>query len=703
MTTGQTHDEARANRLIREKSPYLLQHAHNPVDWYPWGPEAFEAARKEDKPVFLSIGYSTCHWCHVMERESFEDPEVAALMNDAFISIKVDREERPDLDSIYMTAAQLLSGGGGWPLTIILTPDQRPFYAATYLPKETRFERVGMMDLIPRVKELWRVSRAKIAGVTGQVMAALDRPASDCGGEAPGEATLTAAYDQLASMYDPVNGGFGRAPKFPTPHNLTFLLRYWKRTGDARALEMAESALQAMRRGGIWDHAGFGFHRYSTDERWLVPHFEKMLYDQALLAIAYTDAWLATGDDDYTRTARQIFTYVLRDMTSPEGAFYSAEDADSEGVEGKFYVWTEAGIREVLAPEDADLLIKAMAVSAAGNAGEGHGLPTGANILHLPRPLGEIAAGLKMRAGELETRLDESLPGLYAARAFRVRPDRDDKVLADWNGLMISALARAASALDEPAYAEAAAKAASFVLDNMTDGRGRLFHRFRDGEAAVPAFLDDYAFMVRGMLDLYEAMFDPLYLKTAIELNRMMIEHFHDSNGGGFFQAADDGERTIARHKDAYDGAVPSGNSMAMMNLLRIGRLAADPEMERMAEGVIRAFYCMVRKAPAGFTELLSAFDFALGPSAEVVIAGDAASPDTIAMIKALRRTYAPNKVLLLKTADPEPADGLMPEFVRPMEQRGGKATAYVCRNYNCAEPVTDPARMVLMLKTPPA
>ncbi|HUT54705.1 MAG TPA: thioredoxin domain-containing protein [bacterium] len=705
MNGGQSHPAgARANRLIREKSPYLLQHAHNPVDWYPWGPEALAAARQEDKPIFLSIGYSTCHWCHVMARESFEDREVAALMNDAFINIKVDREERPDLDSVYMTAAQLLSGGGGWPLNIILTPDQRPFYAATYLPKHSRLGRAGIMDLVPRIKDLWRSGRDKIASVAGQVTAALDRPLAECGGEAPGEATLQAAFDQLASMHDPKNGGFGQAPKFPTPHNITFLLRCWKRFGDPRALEMAEAALQAMRRGGIWDHAGFGFHRYATDERWLVPHFEKMLYDQALLATAYTEAWQATGDEAYARTVGRIFTYVLRDMTSPEGAFYSAEDADSEGVEGKFYVWTEAEIREVLAPADADLLIEVMAVSAADNVPEGPGLPPGANILHLPRPLRETAARLKMRAGELERKLDAALAELYGARASRVRPHQDDKVLADWNGLMISALARAAAALNEPAYAEAAAKAASFVLDKMTDGQGRLFHRWRGGEAAVPGFLDDYVFMVRGLTDLYEAVFDPLYLRTAVALNRIVAGHFQDAAGGGFFQTADDAEAIIARHKDAYDGAVPSGNSVAMMNLLRIGRLTADPALERMAEGVIRAFYCAARKAPAGFTELLSALDFALGPSAEVVIAGAIEAPDTVAMIRALRGAYVPNKVLLLRPPGRDStAEDVMPEFVQAMAARGGKATAYVCRNFNCAEPVTDPRRMVELLENVPA
>jgi hypothetical protein len=698
-TSGHKGEGARSNRLVREKSPYLLQHAHNPVDWYPWGPEAFAAARREDKPVFLSIGYSTCHWCHVMERESFEDQEVAALMNDAFINIKVDREERPDLDNVYMTAAQLLSGGGGWPLTILLTPDQRPFYAATYLPRESRFGRVGMTDLVPRIKELWASGRDKVDRVAGQIMAELNRPAGQCGGEAPGEATLLSAFEQLAKMFDSENAGFGTAPKFPAGHNLTFLLRFWKRTGDNSALAMVEKTLRSMRRGGIWDHVGLGFHRYATDAGWVVPHFEKMLYDQALLALAYTEAWQATGHEDYAATAREIFTYALRDLTSPEGAFFSAEDADSEGVEGKFYLWTEDEIRKVLAPDDAALLKMVMGITRAGNFHDEGSSESGSNILHLVRPLQETATEVGLGLADLERRLAQSLARLREVRSARVRPRKDDKILADWNGLMIAALAKAARAFNEPRYAEAAARAASFVLGKMSDERGRLLHRFRDGEAAVPALLDDYAFMTWGLLELYEAVFDPLYLETALALTRIMLEHFEDRQAGGFFLSADDAEPTIARPKDAYDGSMPSGNSVAMLNLLRLSRIHADPELERKAEDLIRAFYCTARKAPAGFAHLMSGLDFALGPVAEVVIAGDAQAKDTQAMIRALGRTFSPNKVVLLRPSAEDDTIKRLPEYARGLAPKKGRATAYVCRDFKCGIPVTDPDEMIGLLR----
>ncbi|MGH7890123.1 MAG: thioredoxin domain-containing protein, partial [Thermodesulfobacteriota bacterium] len=474
------------NRLISEKSPYLLQHAHNPVDWYPWGEEAFVKAKNEDKPIFLSIGYSTCHWCHVMENESFEDEEVAKLMNDAFVSIKVDREERPDIDSIYMTVCQMLSQGGcGWPLNIIMTPDKKPFYAATYIPKENRHGRAGMLEFIPRIKEIWKTQRDNVLDSADQITSAI-RQASQVSNEKKGKeldgSTFEKAYDQLAQNFDTVHGGFGRAPKFPTPHNLLFLLRCWKRTGKDKALEIVEKTLSAMRRGGIYDHVGFGFHRYSTDPEWLVPHFEKMLYDQAMLSMAYIEGYQATGNRDYEKTAREIFTYVLRDMTSPDGGFYSAEDADSEGEEGKFYLWTEDEIRKVLNKEESDLVMKVFNVEKGGNfSDEATGRKTHSNIFHLSGSLSDAASLLNLEREQLERRIETAREKLFSVREKRIHPHKDDKILTDWNGLMIAALAKGASAFDEPKYAEAAGRAVGFILSRMQKSDGELLHRYRDG------------------------------------------------------------------------------------------------------------------------------------------------------------------------------------------------------------------------------
>ena len=465
---GVTREGQYTNRLIKEKSPYLLQHAHNPVDWYPWGEEAFEKARREDKPIFLSIGYSTCHWCHVMERESYNDPEVAKLMNDAFVSIKVDREERPDIDNVYMNVALMLMGSGGWPLNVILTPDKKPFFAATYIPKDNRFGQKGLLELIPQIKNAWLTQREKVAESANQITAALkESRAGSAGGELDA-ATLKSAFDQFDNGFDKQYGGFGRVQKFPSPHNLLFLLRYWKRTGEPKALEMVEKTLQAMRSGGMYDHVGFGFHRYSTEATWHVPHFEKMLYDQAMLALAYLETYQATGKEEYARTAREIFTYVSRDMTSPAGGFYSAEDADSEGEEGKFYLWTEGEIRKILGGSDADLFIKEFGVESGGNFTDPFGKQNaGASVLRLTKPIKDLAGELKVPEADLRTRLETSRQKLFAVREKRVHPGKDDKILTDWNGLMIAAFSRGAQVLDEPKFAEAARRSVDFILGNL--------------------------------------------------------------------------------------------------------------------------------------------------------------------------------------------------------------------------------------------
>ena len=690
------------NRLIFQKSPYLLQHAENPVDWYPWSEEAFEKANKENKPVFLSIGYSTCHWCHVMAHESFEDPEVAKLMNETFVSVKVDREERPDINSVYMTVCQMMTGSGGWPLTIIMTPNKDPFFAATYIPKETQFGRIGMLTLIPRIKELWSTRQAEVFSSATQITASLQNTAPGAPGESLSEPLLHLAYEQLLERFDEHHGGFGNSPKFPTPHNLLFLLRYWKRTGNEKALNMVEKTLQAMRHGGIYDHVGFGFHRYSTDSRWLVPHFEKMLYDQALLAMAYTEAYQATGKEEYAQTAKEIYTYVLRDMTSPQGGFYSAEDADSEGEEGKFYLWTNDEIQEVLSTEQAGLAVKLFNISKDGNfVDEVAGRKTGRNILHLTKSIDELASDLSMSVPDLRAQIEEIREELFAYREKRVHPHKDDKILTDWNGLMIAALAKGAQVFNEPKYASAARRAAAFILKNVRTSEGRLLHRYRGGEAALTAHVDDYAFLIYGLLELYEATFEVHYLETALGLNEDLIRHFWDHDNGGFYFTADDGERLLVRQKEIYDGAVPSGNSVAMLNLLRLGRLTASADFGEKAAKIGRAFLGNVRQLPSAYAQLMVAVDFVLGPSYEVIIAGDSQADDTRQMLDAVRGIFVPNKIVVLYSTGREPSSiGDFVPFIKDYSSKEGKATAYVCLNYNCQLPTKDVASMLELLSS---
>jgi len=695
------------NKLISEKSPYLLQHAQNPVDWYPWGADAFNRAHKENKPIFLSIGYSTCHWCHVMEKESFEDPEVAQLLNETFVCIKVDREERPDIDNTYLTVCQMMIGSGGWPLTIIMTPDKKPFFATTYIPKETRFGRMGMKEIVPSIKALWEGRRNELLTSAEQIAGALEqieREAQGSLGSELGEGSIKHAYDQLARSFDAQNGGFGTAPKFPTPHNLMFLLRYWKRTGDTQALGMVEKTLEAMRLGGIYDHVGFGFHRYSTDSRWFLPHFEKMLYDQALLAMAYIEAYQATdGKGAYEQAAREIFSYVLRDMTNREGGFYSAEDADSEGEEGRFYLWTLDEVRHVLSTEEAELISRVFTMKKEGNfAEEATGRETGKNILVLKKPLAAIALDLAIPTNELARRLEGARSKLFEARAKRVRPHKDDKILTDWNGLMIAALAKGAQAFDEPLYADAARRSADFILANMVDAKGRLFHRYRDGEAAIGAFLDDYAFLTWGLIEVYETTFESSYLQRALDLNAMMLEHFWDGEGGGFYFTADDAERVLVRKKEIYDGAVPSGNSVAMLNLLHLARFTAHPEYEEKAAALSRAFSGSIAQSPGpgAHTQLMIALDLARGPSYEVAIVGDPHAEDTKAMVGALRKAFVPNKVVIFRPAGEEtPAITRLAGFTKDLGSLDGKATAYVCRAFRCELPTTEAHQMLALLK----
>ena len=674
------------NRLVNDKSPYLLQHAENPVNWYPWGEEAFKKAEEENKPIFLSIGYSTCHWCHVMAHESFEDNEVAKMMNEAFISIKVDREERPDIDKIYMTVCQMMTGQGGWPLTIIMTPDKKPFFAGTYFPKTSRFGRIGIIDLIIRIKTLWNTEKDKILESADQITFTLNNMTNEAPGEVISKKTLQKAFIQLKTQFDKKMGGFSTRPKFPTPHNLIFLLRYWKRTKDKSALEMVEKTLQEMRKGGIYDHLGFGIHRYSTDQEWLVPHFEKMLYDQALVSLAYLETYQATKNDLYANSAREMFSYVLRDMTSPEGGFYSAEDADSDGVEGKFYVWSEEEVKKILEKDDAEYILKLYNTQSSGNfLEEAKRERTGNNIFHL-KTLEEIN----------NPRIEKIRETLFNIREKRIHPHKDDKILTDWNGLMIAALAKGGQILKEKKYLDAAQKAVEFITSTMKDSKNRLLHRYREGDAEILAYLDDYAFLTWGLIELYEATFEPKYLKKAIELNGELIEHFWDKDIAGFYFYPDDGEQLISRQKEIYDGAIPSGNSIAMLNLLRLSYFTGDTELEKKAELIGRIFSEKIDSTPIAYTQLLVAVDFGVGPSFSLVIAGDTGSDDTNLMLEAVRNDFSPNKVIIFRPTEKYPP--MIDEFSNYIEwfdKHEEKATAYVCINKTCKPPTTDSSKMI--------
>ncbi len=604
-----------ANRLIDEKSPYLLQHAHNPVDWHAWSEDAFALARDKDLPVFVSIGYATCHWCHVMERESFEDQEVAQALNRGFISIKVDREERPDIDQIYMNACQMISGRGGWPLTVVMTPDKRPFFAATYIPKQGRFGQAGLLDLLAEISRLWLHDRDRIINSARQVTDNMQRLHQNLPETRLDASTLQAAFQSLKQRYDSEHGGFGQAPKFPAPHNLLFLLRYWQRSGNPEALNMVDTTLKAMRQGGIFDHLGFGFHRYSTDRSWLVPHFEKMLYDQAMLIMALAETYEHTRDPLYAQVIEETAGYIFHDMTDVSGAFYSAEDADSEGVEGKFYVWTEQEIDKLLSPEEARLAKKVFGLTPDGNfKDEATGRRTGANILHLPLPWEHAAESLGLSPENLSSQLETVRSKLLTARNQRIRPLLDDKVLTDWNGLMIAALAQAGRILGNDEYTQAAKRAAGFILENMFRD-GRLLHRYRDEQAAITGMLDDYAFFIQGLIELHTATAERKYLESALDLTHACLHHFWDPHNGGFYLNPDDGEELLTRPKEVTDGAIPSGNSVFLSNLLRLGQSTDNTELAQKANELINAFSGTVAEIPAGCTFFLCGLDMALQAS----------------------------------------------------------------------------------------
>jgi uncharacterized protein YyaL (SSP411 family) len=686
--------QKKPNRLIKEKSPYLLQHAYNPVDWYPWSTEAFQKAKAEDKPVFVSIGYSTCHWCHVMEKESFEDNKVAELMNQNLICIKVDREERPDLDAAYMAVCQAMGRNCGWPLNVIMTPDKNPFFVASYIPKDDRYGSVGMISLVPQIGEIWRTRKAEMESVGKEIREQVDTQLVAQPQNQLDKNTLDNAFEQLFLRFDQENGGFGRAPKFPSPHNLLFLLRYWNRTKEKNAWTMVEKTLRSMRLGGIFDQIGFGFHRYSTDAQWLVPHFEKMLYDQALLALTYVEAYQASGAAKFMLTARETLDYVLRDLAAENGGFYSAEDADSEGEEGKFYLWSQKEIVEALTPQDADLAVKLFDVKPQGNYYEMPKGTNGKNILHFAAPLEQIASESNLTIDELIGKLGKIRNSLFQIREKRVRPAKDDKILADWNGLMIAALARAGQVLGEQKYLHTATKAADFIIKEMKTADGMLYHRYARGERAVLAFLDDYAYMVFGLIEIYEAGFDEKYLQLSIDLTKSMIAQFWDEKNGGFFFTNQSADKQVPRLKQTYDGAAPSGNSVAQYNLLRLARLSGDNSLEDYAAKLFKAFSEEVKDQPLGHTFMLAGLEFALGPNFNVVVVGDPEAKETMEMLAALRKRYLPNLTVKLWTPKMAQSAGLGIVY----EKIGDKPTAYLCQYQTCLPPTNNIDKMLELL-----
>ena len=679
------------NRLFFESSPYLLQHAHNPMNWRPWGAEAFAQARALGRPVLLSVGYSTCHWCHVMEEESFDDEEIARYINENYIPIKVDREVRPDIDAIYMSAVQAMRGSGGWPMTLWLTPDREPFYAGTYFPARDgdRGASMGFLTLLAKLKEIYDDDPGRITKQTQDITAAIGRMMEpQAGTGTPGAEVLDELVRFYKGRFDEVNGGTTGSPKFPSGLPIRGLLRYHRRTGDERALEMAELTLEKMARGGIYDQAGGGFHRYSTDERWLVPHFEKMLYDNALLVTAYLEGYQATGREDFAAVARDILRYVERDMTSPEGAFYSATDADSlnpesDREEGWFFTWTPAEMAEVLGEERAKAVAAYYGVSETGNF-------EGRNILHRPNPAAEVAGRLGLSPEKLRSLVSEAREELYAARTGRPPPLRDDKILTAWNGLMISAHAQAALVLGDERYARRAERAAAFLLKHLRRD-GRLLRSYKSGRARHNAYLDDYASLIAALLDLYEATGKPDWLREAVALEDVLEEHYQDEENGGFFMTSDDHEKLLAREKPSYDGAEPSGNSVAAMNLVRLHEFTTKDHYRETADRVFQAFDPILEKSPAALSEMLLALDFQLDTAKEIIIVTPGSRGEAEPFLARLRKSFLPNRVLAVIPEHELPAHAKLIPLVEGKRAIKGKPTAYVCEKRVCELPTSDP------------
>ena len=677
------------NRLINETSPYLLQHAHNPVDWYAWGPEALEAARAQDKPILLSVGYSACHWCHVMERESFEDRQIAQIMNESFVCIKVDREERPDIDSIYMTAVQAMTGQGGWPMTVFLTPEGKPFYGGTYFPPEDR----GGLPAFPRVLEAiaraYREDRGNVTLTTQRLLQRMQQMSSGVRSLDPlTDDVLYQAYRGIAGQFDDRHGGVGMQPKFPQPMTYEFLLRYHLRSRDPQALEMVELTLRRMAEGGIYDQIGGGFHRYSTDTFWLVPHFEKMLYDNALLVKLYLHAFQVTGNPLYRRIVEETLGYVLREMTDPAGGFYSAQDADSEGVEGKFFVWTPGELVKILGREDGDIVNRYFGVTPEGNF-------EGRSILHVAADAATVAAEVGMTEEELDELITRSKAKLLEAREQRVHPERDDKVLTAWNALMLRGFAEAAAVLGRPDYRKIAEQNAKFLLENLCEG-GRLLRTYRDGKAKLNGYLEDYAYLIDALIALHEVTLGQRWLKEAIVLGEAMVDLFWDEASGQFYDTGRDHEELIVRPKDVTDNAIPSGSSMATDVLLRLAVITGDAELRRRALAALRSVREVMTKFPTGAGHWLCALDFYLSNAKEVAIVGDHDDPDTQALAAEVYRRYLPNRVLLGRDEGDGTLEGV--PLLEGRDRLDGRPTAYVCQNYVCQLPVTEPEALARQL-----
>ena len=685
-----TEKHLHTNQLIHSTSPYLLQHAHNPVDWYPWGEEAFEKARLEDKPIFLSIGYSTCHWCHVMAHESFEDEVVARLLNENYISIKVDREERPDIDQLYMAAAQTLIGRGGWPLTIVMSPDKRPFFAGTYFPRESAPGRVGMLDLLPRITNAWNTQRVEIKEAADQIVNTLQQQKQVNPGESLDESILQKAAADFSRNFDPHAGGFGSAPKFPSPHNLVFLIREGHRTGDSSIADMAFQTLKQMRLGGIFDQIGFGFHRYSTDASWHVPHFEKMLYDQANLMLAYTEGWMSSRDPLFRQTMDEIFEYLSAKLMSPEGAYYSAEDADSEGEEGKFYVWSWDELEQILSPETLTELAPTFGLLPEGNFDdEASRRPSGLNIF-------DINADQDYKKVLNSPSWARARKKMYLEREQRIHPGLDNKILTDWNGLTLAALSRAGAATGDQRFIDAATNLAEYIKSELLQDGKHLLHLPTGKSDVIEGFLDDYSFVIQGLRNYYEMSFDPEYLQLAVKLQQTQLELFWDERQGGFFFTQEKGQELFIRQKEIYDGANPSGNSVAAENLYYLGRLAEKPDWEVLSDKIGAAFFEQVNRAPRGFAALLQSLQPRINGSREIVIAGD--SEDLKLATGILRKFYDPFKLMLFRPNKGYEDIENIAGFLSYQKAIDGKFTVYICENYACQYPQTNQQELVEML-----
>jgi len=675
------------NRLAQESSPYLLQHQNNPVDWYPWGPEAIEKSQREEKPIFLSIGYSACHWCHVMEHESFENEAIAQVLNENFVPIKVDREERPDLDQIYMNAVQMLTGHGGWPMSVFLTPDLKPFYGGTYWPPHSARGMPGFDQILAAVIDAWQNRRDQAFTAADQLTAELrnvGQVAIEGDVEQLNLSMLEAAGSHLRRAFDNTYGGFGQAPKFPHSMDLQLLARLAHRTGQQGPLDMVRLTLDRMAAGGIYDQLGGGFARYSVDAQWLVPHFEKMLYDNALLSNAYLDAWLITGDPNYERVLRETLNYIIREMTDPAGGFYSTEDADSEGHEGLFYTWTPDEIDAVLGDERGATFGRVYDVSDVGNF-------EGRNILNLPKTFDQCARILGRDRADLEAELAESRKKLFDARSTRVRPGRDDKIIVAWNGLMIDAMARAGAAFNEPEYVITAGEAANFILTRMRSENGRLLHTARHGVAKLDAYLDDYAALANGLVSLYEASFDERWINEAVSLMDVVLEQFSDTKAGGFFYTAEDHERLIARTKELTDSSTPSGNALAATALLRLSQLLGRTDYYNAAVGTFAAAVPLLERAPMAAGQMLRALDRYLGPAHELVLLGDLAGDATKDALAALHRRFLPRAVLAIRDSNSAGTEisrsTALDALFTGREASDGQPVLYVCENFACQAP----------------